>query len=418
MEKKIYHFSKAFLPCGIFSIAVILFGIAGLVLRGINFGIDFRPGLVEEIRIASPAVELSYTGAAKATVDVSKDRLEVVVSGTGAENETQTFLYSAYPTVGDIAAAIVGVDGVEVSVGAEDGAADATPSFGLFVNSAVSNQLSKTPLYLYAENDDVSVDAVRAALADLDGVAVKELGAGGASSFQIRIPVSDEENSSQLLQEAVSGSLGAAFGAEKVAVIKTDFIGSSFSQSLARKSVLLLCLTVVLIWLYAAVRFHWDFALGAVVALLHDAAIMFTFIVWTRMEFTTTVLAAVLTIVGYSINDTVVILDRLRTNIRTAKVSVFNELLDKSLSETLSRSIITTGTTLFAVIALFVFTTGSIKDFSLALMVGLLSGCYSSLFISSGFISLCRRNWKPEYGVHHSERTERGVLTMDAGVTV
>ena len=196
-----------------------------------------------------------------------------------------------------------------------------------------------------------------------------------------------EEESNQNLQNSVTETLGEAFGAEKIAIIKTDFIGSSFSKSLAQKSLILLVLTVLLIWVYAAVRFHWDFALGATIALFHDALFMLTFIIWTRMEFTTTVLAAVLTIVGYSINDTVVILDRVRSNLRLKKVDNFNQLLDRSLSDTLGRSIITTLTTLFAVVALYVFTTGSIKDFALALMVGLVSGCYSSLFISSGFIS-------------------------------
>ena len=251
-------------------------------------------------------------------------------------------------------------------------------------------------------------------MAGFEGVSVKSLGANG---FQIRMAASEEE-SNQNLQNSVTETLGEAFGAEKIAIIKTDFIGSSFSKSLAQKSLILLVLTVLLIWVYAAVRFHWDFALGATIALFHDALFMLTFIIWTRMEFTTTVLAAVLTIVGYSINDTVVILDRVRSNLRLKKVDNFNQLLDRSLSDTLGRSIITTLTTLFAVVALYVFTTGSIKDFALALMVGLVSGCYSSLFISSGFISLFRKNWKQEYGIHHSLKNEVGVLQMNDGVTV
>ena len=80
----------------------------------------------------------------------------------------------------------------------------------------------------------------------------------------------------------------------------------------------------------------------------------------------------------------------------------FNDILNKALSDTFTRSVLTTVTTLFAVLSLFIFTTGSIKDFSLALIVGLISGMYSSIFISSAFISLSRKNWKPEYGVHHS----------------
>ena len=83
-------------------------------------------------------------------------------------------------------------------------------------------------------------------------------------------------------------------------------------------------------------------------------------------------------------------------------VKSFKDILDQSLSDTLVRSVLTTVTTLIAVVALFVFTTGSIKDFSLALIIGLISGMYSSIFISSAFIMACRKNWKPEFGVHHS----------------
>ena len=175
------------------------------------------------------------------------------------------------------------------------------------------------------------------------------------------------------------------------------------SKSTTRKSIFMFICVIVLIWVYAAIRFHWDFALGSVIALLHDTLIMFTFICWSGMEFSTTVLAAVLTIVGYSINATVVILDRIRYNLKMMpEAKNFDDILNRSLSDTLTRSILTTATTLFAVLALFIFTTGSIKDFSLAMIVGLISGIYSSIYISSAFISFSRRNWKAEYGVHHS----------------
>lgn len=409
MEKKLHQFSKAFVPCEIISLVIILFGVAGLFIKGINFGLDFKPGLIEEVRLAPAVAELSYNGTAKVTVDAYKAGLDFIISGTGVENETKSYLYSEYATVKDLVNA-VSVPGLKVTL-KTDGS---EVSSELFLNSAVSTIVTKAPMYLYAGNENVSVDDVRAALVNLNGVSVKALGTNG---FQIRMGT-DETETSQNLQSSVTDTLSNAFGAEKVVIIKTDFIGSNFSKSLAKKSVLLLVLTVLLIWIYAAVRFHWDFALGAIVALFHDALIMFTFIIWSRMEFSTTVLAAVLTIVGYSINDTVVILDRVRSNLRLKKVDNFNQLLDRSLSDTLGRSIITTVTTLFAVIALYVFTSGSIKDFALALMVGLVSGCYSSLFISSGVISMCRRNWKQEFGIHHSLKNDVGVLQMDAGVTV
>ncbi len=414
MEKKIIRFSKGFIPAAVFSTVVILFGIAGIFTRGINFGIDFQPGLINEVRISSPAAELTYAGNAKATLSLEKDKLEIVVSGTGAENETKSYLYTAYPTVKDLAAAVNADTVAHMKVLGTGNA----PSSALFVNSAVSPLLGKMPFNLYAENMPLTIEDMRSALNGIQGAAVKQLGEGETSSFQIRAALSSEDESSGEIQTEITSALGKAFGKENVAVLKTDFIGSSFSKNLAQKSILLLALTFLLIWAYAAVRFHWDFALGSIVALIHDAMIMFTFIVWTQMEFSTTVLAAVLMIIGYSINDTVVILDRLRSNLKTVKVKTFTELLNISLRDTLSRSIITTATTLFAGIALFVFTTGSIKDFALALIVGLLSGLYSSIFISSGFIALFRLNWKQEFGIHHSEKNERGVLNYDAGVQV
>lgn len=291
------HFSKAFLPCAIVSLVVIMSGVVGLFVRGINLGIDFRPGMIEEVEISN---------------------------ATGIEE-------------------------------------------------------------------------VRDALSAFGGVSVKKIGGEDSSFYQIRAGISEGDDDSK-----ITDALNAKYGAANVSVQKTDFIGSSMSASLARNSILLLVGTMVLIWLYATVRFHWDFALGAIIALIHDICIMFTFIIWTQLEFGTTVLAAVLTIVGYSINATVVILDRVRYNLPLMEVKKFSEILDQSLTDTLVRSIITTATTLFAVLSLYIFTTGSIKDFALAMMVGLLSGCYSSIFISSGFINLTRQNWKPEFGFHHA----------------
>lgn len=409
MEKKLIHFSKFFLPAAIISIAIIIFGVVGFVTRGINFGIDFKPGLVEEVRIAPVSVELTYSGSAKVTADIAKTSFDLIISGSGAENETKVFAYSDYATVKDIVDALNGVDYVS-AVLKTDGS---EPSSLLFVSSDVSTQLSENPLYLYAAPENVTTDDVRNALAELSGISVKAIGDKNSASYQIRMAEPEGDASGTDLQGEVLSALSAKFGENTVTVVKTDFIGSSFSKSIAMRTVILLIATSILIWAYAALRFHWDFALGAIIALVHDALIMFTFIIWTRMEFSAMVFAAVLTIVGYSINDTVVILDRVRSNLRVTKVKTFNELLDRSLSDTLGRSIITTFTTLIAVVALFIFTSGAIKDFALALIVGLLSGCYSSLWISSGFISLCRRNWKPEYGVHHSLKTKTGVLQMD-----
>lgn len=398
--KTVKNFSKAFPACAIASAAIIVFGIAGIIVRGINFGIDFVPGLVEEVRIAPAAIELTYKGSAGVSVETSNVALDLVISGTGAENETKSFTYGQNATVQDMANALNTVEGVTAKVLAS-GSAD---SYGIYLDSASTARLSfDQPMRLYVSDaaNNVSIDEVRASLSS-QNVSVKELGDAANRSFQIRAAISkDDDASIETLQQAITGSLKEKFGSDNIAIVKTDFVGSSFSASNAMKSVVLALVTLLAIWIYATVRFHWDFAMGSIIALVHDCLIMFAFISWTQVEFSTTSFAAVLTIFGYSINATVVILDRVRENIRLVDTKDFNVILDTSISGTLSRSVITTVTTLFASVSLLVFTSGSIRDFAQILTVGLISGCYSSMFISSGFISWARRNWQPGEWANH-----------------
>lgn len=395
--KKTLNFNKGFLPCAILSCAIIIFGIVGFFVRGINLGLDFKPGFVEEVRAATPVADITYNGSAKISVELSAGQMDVIISGTAVTNETRSYNFAEITTISALADKLNEIDGVHVNV--RDGSYDTTK---LFLDSSVTNQLTTNALYIYpAGSSEITTDDIRLALGD-ERISVKQLGSGADASYQIRVGVSSGDVQNDL-QNLVNTKLYDKFGKENIAIVKTDFIGAGMSKSIALKSMLMFALVVVLIWAYAAIRFHWDFALGSIIALIHDTLIMFTFIVWTQMEFTTTVLAAVLTIVGYSINATVVILDRIRYNLKMMpEVKQFNEILNRSLSDTFTRSVLTTVTTLFAVVSLYVFTSGTIKDFSLAMIVGLICGMYSSIFISSGFISLSRKNWKPEFGVHHS----------------
>lgn len=395
--KRTISFNKGFIPCTIISVVIILFGIVGVFTKGINFGLDFKPGLIEEVRVAEPVAEITYDGAAKIALDLSAGQMDLVITGTSANNETRSFNFVVYNTVALLADGVNKVDGVNMTV--KNGSYDTTK---LFLNSAVSTVLSNEALYIYpAGTSEITTDDIREALSE-DNIAIKQLGSGADASYQIRMGINEGDAQNEL-QSSVNEKLYTKFGKENVAIVKTDFIGSGMSKSTTRKSIVMFICVIVLIWAYAAIRFHWDFALGSVIALLHDVLIMITFITWSGMEFSVTVLAAVLTIVGYSINATVVILDRIRYNLKLmTDAKKINDILNKALSDTFTRSVLTTVTTLFAVLSLFIFTTGSIKDFSLALIVGLISGMYSSIFISSAFISLSRKNWKPEYGVHHS----------------
>ena len=395
MSKKVIHFSKGFVPCVILSVLLILSGIFALITKGLNLGIEFKAGLIEDIRIAPTALELTYSGPANVSVQVTGIGMTVIVSGVGAENASYEIPYAHYRTVAEVASALNEITGVNAVVRS---ASDQT-AVDLFANSESSSLLGTSPFrlhYIGAATRDYSAEDVRSALSSMNDVSVKMVGDSKSNSFQIRAgdDGSDPE-ASKKIQQTIASRLSSAFGEDMVAVIKTDFIGSQFSSSLVLQSIILVAATLLLIWLYSTIRFRWDFALGAVLAITHDALIMIAFIAWTGLEMNSTMIAAILTIIGYSINDTIVVLDRVRENIKTVKVTKFTELLDLSQTEILGRTVITTVTTLLAVFALYIFTSGSMKEFALALIVGMISGVYSTIMIASAFIALVRRNWKP-----------------------
>ncbi|MCL2138405.1 MAG: protein translocase subunit SecF [Treponema sp.] len=182
--------------------------------------------------------------------------------------------------------------------------------------------------------------------------------------------------------------LEEAFGKGNVVILRSDFVHPRFSENLSSQAFMLMAYTILIILLYASLRFKPQYAVGAVIALLHDTIVIVAFIIWSGMEFNTTTIAAILTILGYSINNTIVIFDRVRENRRIYPDEDFLNLVNRSLTDTLTRTVITTLTTMLAVMALLIFTTGSMRDFALALQVGMISGIYTSIFIANGVVSI------------------------------
>jgi preprotein translocase subunit SecF len=174
--------------------------------------------------------------------------------------------------------------------------------------------------------------------------------------------------------------------------LRSDYVGSRFSKDLTDQAGMLVVLTLLLILIYSSIRFKPQYGIAAVLGIIHDGLVIIGFVVWTRMEFTTSTIAALLTILGYSTNNTIVVFDRIRENLRIYPDDTFVDILDKSLTGTLNRTIITTLTTMLAVLSLFIFTTGAMKDFALALLVGLVCGVYTTMFIVTGFVYL----WEKE----------------------
>ncbi|MCL1837248.1 MAG: protein translocase subunit SecF [Treponema sp.] len=391
--KKIIPFSKLFLAAAIFSVTLTTAGVVSyFVMGGFNLGVDFQAGVIQEVQFAPTAFSLTWAGRGNATVAFDRSGMHIVNSGLGAESRTVSFLFSEYGTVGSLADALrSGAEGLEVKLNVSG---DTNTQW--LVRSAQGNpQLGSVPYavhYLDPQSEEISIAAVRDAMGSLgQSVSVQSLGQPGDRHFMIRAEDKqkgeEDESAAGAPTERVTNALESYFGSGEVVVLRSDYVGSRFSKNLTDQVGLLVGLTLLIILVYVTVRFKPQYAVAAVIAILHDALIIVAFVVWTGMEFNTTTIAAILTIIGYSINNTIVVFDRVRENRRIYPDEVFVNVLNRSLTETLSRTIITTATTMLAVLSLIIFTTGSMRDFALALQVGMISGVYTTTFISSGVVN-------------------------------
>ncbi len=184
---------------------------------------------------------------------------------------------------------------------------------------------------------------------------------------------------------AVKQALIERFGQE-VEYRRVEAVGAKVSAELLRSGTQAAVLAVIAILAYLWFRFEWQFAVGGVVALVHDALTTIGLFALFGLEFNLTTVAALLTIVGYSINDTVVIYDRIRENLRRYKAAPLAELIDRSINETLARTFMTGLTTLLALFALLLFGGPTLRDFSMALIWGVLIGTYSTVYVASPMI--------------------------------
>ncbi len=235
-----------------------------------------------------------------------------------------------------------------------------------------------------AFTDPVNTGDVRGAMdpIGLNNSIIQRIGALDDHEFLIRTPMMNE--ASDDISQKIKGALEGAFGGEKVDIRRIDMVGSAVSKDLKQKGFLSLFYAGIGILIYIWWRFEFKFSLGAILALIHDVIITVGIFSLTGKEINLPVIAALLTIVGYSLNDTIVVFDRIRENLKKASGSFeFSSLLDNSISQTLSRTLLTSFTTLIVVLCLYLLGGSVIHDFAFALMVGIIVGTYSSIFIAS-----------------------------------
>ncbi|MDB3891766.1 protein translocase subunit SecF [Alphaproteobacteria bacterium] len=206
---------------------------------------------------------------------------------------------------------------------------------------------------------------------------------GAETDVLVRVQRQDGDEKAQIAAiEAITSTLGSDFD-----IRRTEFVGPTVGAELAQKGMLAVVCALLAIMVYIWFRFEWQFSIAAILALAHDVITTIGLFALTAFEFNLATVAAILTIAGYSINDTVVVFDRVRENMRRYKSFEQRDILNRSLNETLSRTIMTSVTTLLALLAIVVFGGAVLRDFALAMIWGVLIGTYSSVFVAVGMLS-------------------------------
>jgi preprotein translocase subunit SecF len=232
----------------------------------------------------------------------------------------------------------------------------------------------------------VHEDQVRNALDAVPGdKVVQKYGDDSAHQILIRLPQVNDAEKGFSLEKGASGSIAAiqTAGLPKFQVIRTEVVGPIIGADLQRKGIYATVASIIGLTIYIALRFRFIFAVGAIIATFHDIFIVFTLLAFFNYELSLNIVAAILTITGYSVNDTIVIFDRVRENSRLLRREPLDKVVNLSVNQTLGRTVITSGVTFLAVAALYLFGGEVLRGFAFAMIVGIVSGTYSTVFIAA-----------------------------------
>ena len=248
-----------------------------------------------------------------------------------------------------------------------------------------------TLIEVRTENSITTIAEIRESFLkmNLGDVTVKKFGKENDYLVKIEITKSDDENFIKSINDKLSADLGSAVNFRRV-----ENVGPKVSNELLRAGLLAISLSLAAMLFYIWIRFEWQFSLGAIIALIHDVIITVGIFSFLAYEVNLSIVAAVLTIVGYSMNDTVVIFDRIRENLKKySKISI-TEISDLSTNQTLSRTLITSVTTLLALFSIYIFGGAILKGFSFAMIIGVIVGTYSSIFVATPILNYTNVNQK------------------------
>ena len=242
------------------------------------------------------------------------------------------------------------------------------------------------------KDENLSIAEIRNQLSELNigDIQIQTFGSDNIILIRIENSTNLDANADMSSIDLIRSSLG-----NDVINQRTEIVGPKVSSELIQKGIIAIIIAVFLMLFYIWIRFEWQFSIGAVTALIHDVMITMGIFSFLQIEFNLSIIAALLTIIGYSMNDTVVVYDRIRENLRKYKQMNIFDLINQSLNETMSRTLLTSVTTLLALFSLYFLGGEVLKGFTLAMIIGVFIGTYSSVFIASQIILYLnvKRDW-------------------------
>ena len=241
-----------------------------------------------------------------------------------------------------------------------------------------------TLIEVRTENSNINIAEIRQSFLNMNlgDVTVKKFGQKNDYLVKIEMKETDNENFIKSINDKLSSDLGSQINFRRV-----ENVGPKVSKELLRDGLLAISLSLAAMLFYIWIRFEWQFSLGAILALVHDVIITLGIFSLLTYEINLSIVAAVLTIVGYSMNDTVVIFDRIRENLKKYSKISTSDICDTSINETLSRTLITSVTTLLALLSIYIFGGEILKGFSFAMIIGVIIGTYSSIFVAAPILN-------------------------------
>lgn len=345
------------------SSGIILLGFLNILFRGLSFGIDFNGGTELALQFEKP-IEISYVRDQVANIGLGEIEVKTFGSSTGILIRTE---------LQEIPQVIL-------------------PKVKSKIETVITNTLPGVQKTITeSSNNQITYEFQDAKAADIANNKLFEAG------FQTSKVTEDSTNrgvSVRLgISEWVKDNLKEKFAGNSFTVLKEDKVGPKVGNELKRDALLSIILALVAILAYISFRFKFTFAVGAVIALFHDILItlgifsmLYGVIPWLNLDITLTVVAAFLTLIGYSMNDTVVVFDRVREHLKIHKSLPLEENINTAINKTFSRTIITGLSTLMSIIVLVIVGGEVLRGFAFALFIGMITGTYSSIFVASSFV--------------------------------